>query len=461
MCKVPVQQDHDTMPSFDLCSRFKRFKLLEPSVGVLGFFLVAVCVICCFFYLDYRAVVKGYRVSNQGERFMWLKLDEPSSSSSSRSEIKRVDFLSLEGEGCDVFDGDWVWDESYPLYESKDCSFLDEGFRCTENGRLDLFYTKWRWQPKHCNLPRFDGKVMLEKLRNKRLVFVGDSIGRNQWESLLCMLASVVDNKDSIYEVNGNPITKHKGFLVFKFKEYNCTVEYYRSPFLVLQSRPPPGSPQNIKTTLKLDQMDWNSIRWKDADFLVLNTAHWWNYEKTVKAGCFFQEGRKIKTEMTVEHAYQRSLETVMQWIQNEVNTSKTRVYFRTFAPVHFRGGDWRTGGSCHLETLPELGTSSVPTETWELLEIVKDVLSAHSNSSNRIKLDMLNVTQMTATRKDGHASLYYLGPKESPAPIHRQDCSHWCLPGVPDAWNELFYAVFLKHSIDRRFNSSTYEAKV
>lgn len=109
------------------------------------------------------------------------------------------------------------------------------------------------------------------------------------------------------------------------------------------------------------------------------------------------------------------------------------------------RGGDWRNG-SCHLETLPELGSSLVPSNNWLQYKIITDTLAVHSNTSEAIKVNILNITHMTSRRKDGHSSLYYVGPHTGPASIHRQDCSHWCLPGVPDSWNELLFALYLKH---------------
>ena len=92
------------------------------------------------------------------------------------------------------------------------------------------------------------------------------------------------------------------------------------------------------------------------------------------------------------------------------------------------------------METLPD-ATPVKSLEEWaDMLQPVHNFLG----SSIRPKLPglaILNVTQMTSQRKDGHLSVY-LSPS-GPVPLHRQDCSHWCLPGVPDTWNELVCAVF------------------
>lgn len=133
-----------------LLDAFKRVKCLrqfDPSLGILGFFIVSACLIGCLFYLDYRDFSTRFRVLGQSQKSSWLLIKR------SEEEVK-LKFLGKKDGECDFFDGSWVWDENYPLYESKDCTFLDEGFRCSENGRPDSLYTKWRWQPKDCNLPR-------------------------------------------------------------------------------------------------------------------------------------------------------------------------------------------------------------------------------------------------------------------------------------------------------------------
>lgn len=45
---------------------------------------------------------------------------------------------------------------------------------------------------------RFDGKAIVERLKGKRLLFVGDSVNRNQWDSMMCMLHSFIPGKKKV-----------------------------------------------------------------------------------------------------------------------------------------------------------------------------------------------------------------------------------------------------------------------
>jgi hypothetical protein len=51
----------------------------------------------------------------------------------------------------------------------------------------------------------------------------------------------------------------------------------------------------------------------------------------------------------------------------------------------------------------------------------------------------ILNITRLSGLRIDGHPSVYGRNAVELTA-SSVQDCSHWCLPGVPDIWNELLF---------------------
>lgn len=92
---------------------------------------------------------------------------------------------------CDLYHGKWVYDSTGPLYSNNSCPVLTQMQNCQGNGRPDKDYENWRWKPSQCDLPRLDPKKFLELMRGKTLAFIGDSVARNQMESMLCILWQV------------------------------------------------------------------------------------------------------------------------------------------------------------------------------------------------------------------------------------------------------------------------------
>lgn len=327
---------------------------------------------------------------------------------------------------CDTTKGKWVIDENYPLYTNASCPFIDEGFNCQANGRADKDYMTLRWQPQDCDIPRFNSTKMLELIRGKRVVFVGDSINRNQWESMLCLLMGAVKDPKKVYETRGRKITKERGNYCFVFEDYKCRVEFYVSHFLVRESVSRIGG-RRVQT-LRVDRIDKGSSRWRRADILVFNTGHWWSHHKT-KAGInYYQEGDQIHPQLHVNKAFHRALSTWASWVDNYINPRKTRIFFASSAPSHFRGGLWNTGGNCKEAFRPMTGTFSSQYSE-------KDLMAEEIMRQMKNPVTLLNITGLSDLRPDGHPSIY--GRKSSNG---IQDCSHWCLPGVPDGWNELLY---------------------
>lgn len=111
------------------------------------------------------------------------------------------------------------------------------------------------------------------------------------------------------------------------------------------------------------------------------------------------------------------------------------------------RGEEWGRSAdqNCYNETEPITkegywGSGSDP----KMMRIVEETINGLERRG--LKVQMLNITQLTEYRKEGHPSIYRkqwdpLTEEQLARPEGYADCIHWCLPGVPDVWNELLHA--------------------
>ncbi|KAK6140396.1 hypothetical protein DH2020_025866 [Rehmannia glutinosa] len=174
----------------------------------------------------------------------------------------------VKQKGCNVYEGKWVYDESYPLFNSKKCPFIRKEFDCIKYGRSDDQYLKYRWQPNDCDLPRFDGVEFMRILKGKKVIFIGDSISLNQWQSLTCLLYTSSYGSNVTHEANESMST-------VTFQDYGVSIAYFTSHYLV------DIETEQFGRVLKLDSLK-NGELWKQADVLIFNTWLWW-YRRGIK----------------------------------------------------------------------------------------------------------------------------------------------------------------------------------
>lgn len=355
-------------------------------------------------------------------------------------DLEEDEKLEFDPNSCDVANGKWAYNASNkPLYSDTTCPYLDMQVECVKNGRPDSDYRHWEWQPDDCVLPRFNRELALEKIRGKRLMFVGDSLQRAQWQSFVCLVESIIPKKQK-------SMRRGRTHSVFKVKEYNATIEFYWAPFLVESNSDLHIIADPRERILRVDSISKHAKHWIGVDILVFNTYVWWMSGLKIKSlWGSFPNGEEGFEELDAPIAYRLGLKTWANWVDSTVDRNKTRVFFTTMSPTHMRSADWNHKGGirCYNETKPVMkkghwGTGS----DKRIMKVVIDIVG-----KMKVPVTFLNVTQLSEHRIDAHSSVYteteghILTDEQKADPQRYADCIHWCLPGVPDTWNQLFLA--------------------
>ncbi|RCV40239.1 hypothetical protein SETIT_9G036900v2 [Setaria italica] len=298
--------------------------------------------------------------------------------------------------GCDVGRGEWVYDEAArPWYQEEECPYIQPQLTCQAHGRPDKAYQHWRWQPRGCSLPSFNATLMLEMLRGKRMLFVGDSLNRGQYVSLVCLLHRLIPDSSKSMET-------FDSLTVFRAKDYNATIEFYWAPFLAESNSDDAVVHRIADRIVRGTSIEKHAKFWKGADILVFNTYLWWMTGQKMKIlQNSFEDKNKDIIEMETEDAYGMVLKAVLKWVESNMDPKTSRVFFVTMSPTHTRSKDWGedTDGNCYNQTTPIKDLSYWgPGTSKGLMRVIGEVFG-----TSKIPVGVVNITQLSEYRKDAH----------------------------------------------------------
>uniref|UniRef100_J3MCR1 Uncharacterized protein n=1 Tax=Oryza brachyantha TaxID=4533 RepID=J3MCR1_ORYBR len=340
-------------------------------------------------------------------------------------------------EECDVSRGRWVREPRGPIYTNLTCSTVADYVNCQKFGK-DPGYLYWRWRPEGCELPRFSPARFLDVVRGKRLAFIGDSLARNQMESLLCLLSQAE-----------TPTDMHAGAFVdafrkWHFPEHDFTLIAVWTEFFVYAD-PVVAGKRTGPFDVHLDRLNTNwTRRLPELDYAVISGGNWFfrpNYlwEGGRRVGCVNcpePELAHFPRAYAVGRVVAAALEA-LAWCRDCKKELVT--FLRTYTPDHFEHGWWFSGGNCNRTRPLEEAEVSSEAAGWELraaqLEEVRKVREKTATSGRGSGgFGVLDVTPAMMMRADGHPGEHHQRWRGRNA----NDCLHLCLPGPIDMWNDV-----------------------
>ncbi|KAK1310958.1 hypothetical protein QJS10_CPA08g01699 [Acorus calamus] len=225
---------------------------------------------------------------------------------------------------CDIFTGEWVPNPHAPYYTNETCWAIHNHQNCMKYGRPDTDYLKWRWKPDGCEMPVFNPGQFLALVQGRSMAFVGDSVSRNQMQSLMCLLSRP---STSPSPTSGPPT--------------------WSGP------RKPTRKARTLTGlfNLHLDEPDpvWTT-QIASFDYVVLSAGHWFFrplmfYESNNLVGCHYCLNPNV-TDLSMYYGYRAAFRAAFNAV-NSIKGFKGMTFLRTFAPAHFENGLWNEGGDC------------------------------------------------------------------------------------------------------------------
>lgn len=273
-------------------------------------------------------------------------------------------------------------------------------------------------------------------MQDKTIAFIGDSLGRQQFQSLLCMVSGGEENPEVENLERKYGLVKPRWAIrpdgwAFRFPETNTTILYYWSASLC-GIEPINATNPSTDFAMHLDRPPSFLKQFlPQFDVVILNTGHHWNRGKLrANRWIMYANGKPVIDRKLAEmgNAKNYTLYSIARWLDEEIRVRpQLKAFLRTISPRHFSHGDWNTGGSCD-NLSPLLKGSEVSSDESS------DPVVEGAVRGTRVKI--LDITALSELRDEGHISRYSIKASEG-----INDCLHWCLPGIPDTWNELLYA--------------------